>query len=138
MADQQQGNPQGVSVDVSAVVTAIQFGNQQVAAIVQQLKTRFAAQAATKTVLATAYSTAGGTLISSGPCYLVSLSVTTNSTGPTGLCYDSASVANAAAANAFMVIPSSGLLTADWPCLKGLVVQPSSQGTHTVAVSYVT
>lgn len=136
--EDQKGNPQGVNIDVSALLTALQIGNRNSAAIANQLQRRFASEAATQSALATAYSTAGGTLVSSSPCYLVSISVTTVSTGTTGLCYDSASVANAGSSNAFVAIPSSGFMTVDWPCLNGLVVQPSSQGTHTVAVSYVT
>lgn len=134
-----QPNPSNVNIDVSDIVTALQFGNQQSAAIATQLKTRFAAQAANNTRLATAFSTASGTgtLVSSSPCYLVSISVTTASTGPTGLCYDSASTLNAGSSNAFLVIPSSGFMIVDWPCLNGLVVQPSSQGGHTVSVSYI-
>ena len=128
-----------ISIDFSAIVTALQLGNQQSAAIVNQLNTRFASQVATETRLAIAFSTAGGTgtLVSSSPCYLVSISVTTPSTGPTGLCYDSASILNAGSTNAFAVIPSSGLLTLNWPTQNGLVVQPSSQGSHTVSVSYI-
>lgn len=136
-SQQPQDQLQGVSIDISRLITTLQLGNQQSAAIVNQLKTRFAAQAATETKLATAYSTAGGTLISSDSCYLVSISVTTASTGTTGLCYDSAAILNAGSTNTFAVIPSSGILTLNWPCLNGLVIQPSSQGTHTVSVSFV-
>jgi hypothetical protein len=124
---------------MSGLVTALQLGNQQSAAIVHELQTRFADQAAVNTRLAVSFSTAGGTgtLVSSSPCYLTMISVTTASTGTTGLCYDSASILNAGSTNAFMHIPASGVMIADWPCLNGLVIQPSSQGTHTVAVSYV-
>lgn len=136
MVDQ---TPQSINIDVSALVTALQLGNQQTAAVANQIKSRFAAQAATNTRLAVAFSTASGTgtLVSSAPCYLVRISVTTSSTGPTGLCYDSASTLNAGSSNAFMQIPSSGVLIAEWPCLSGLVIQPSSQGSHTVSVSYI-
>lgn len=134
MAERDQSD---ISLDVTALVTAIQFGNQQVAAIANQLQTRFADQSANNTRLAVAYSTAGGTLISSAPCCLVMISVTTASTGSTGLCYDSASVINAGSTNAFMPIPASGATIAGWPCLNGLVIQPSSQGSHTVSVSYI-
>lgn len=135
----EQLSPQSLNVDVSALVTALQLGNQQSAAIANQLKTRFADQSATNSRLAVTFSTAGGTgtLVSSSPCYLVTISVTTASTGPTGLCYDSASILNAGSSNAFMQIPASGIAIADWPCQNGLVIQPSSQGTHTVSVSYI-
>lgn len=130
-------NPQSLNVDVSALVTALQLGNQQSAAIVNQLRLRFADQSANKSRLAISYSSAGGTLVSSAPCYLTAISITTASTGTTALCYDCDAVANAGSTNAFVVVPSSGILVTDWPCLSGLVVQASSQGTHTVAVSYI-
>lgn len=137
MAD--QPNQQSINIDVSALVTALQLGNQQTAAIVTQLQTRFADQAATESRLAIAFSTASGTgtLVSSAPCYLVMISVTTASTGPTGLCYDSASTLNAGSSNAFMQVPASGVAIAGWPCQSGLVIQPSSQGSHTVSVSFI-
>src|SRR4051812_24839558 len=97
-----------LSIDISQLITVLQLGNQQSAAIVNQLKTRFADQAAQNTSLAIAYSTAGGTLVTSSPCYLAMISITTASTGSTGLCYDSASVLNAGSTNAFMAIQASG------------------------------
>lgn len=128
---------QSINIEMSALITALQLGNRNSAAIVDQLQRRFASQAANNSRLAIANSTAGGTLVSSVPCYLVSISVTTSSTGLTGLCYDSASVLNAGSTNAFAVISSSGFSVVNWPCLKGLVVQPSSSGTQTVSVSYI-
>lgn len=128
---------QGVNVEMSALITALQLGNRNSAAIVDQLQRRFASQVANNTRIALANSTTGGTLVSSAACYLVSISVISPSTGLTGLCYDSASVLNAGSTNAFTIIPSSGFMTVNWPCLNGLVVQPSTSGTQTVAVSYI-
>jgi hypothetical protein len=137
MAMEEERDQKSINVDISALLTALQIGNRNSAGIVDQLDRRFASQTADNTRIAIANSTAGGTLVSSSPCYLVSISVVVASTGLTGLCYDSASVLNAGSTNAFAVIPSSGFMTVNWPCLNGLVVQPSTSGTQTVAVSYI-
>lgn len=135
--DDTAASQQSINVDVSALLTALQIGNRNSAAIVNELQQRFASQVADTTSIGIANSTAGGTLVTSSPCYLVSISVVAPSTGLTGLCYDSASVLNAGSSNAFAIIPSSGFMTVNWPCLHGLVVQPSSSGSQTVSVSYI-
>lgn len=127
-----------ISIDISDLVTSIKNGNQNSAKIALQLQNRLAAQTAINTALASSYVAAGGVLISTSAGWLVSVSITSPSTGLTGLCYDVASVANAGSSNAFAIIPSSGFITYNWPFLNGLVVQPSSSGTHTVSVSYST
>ena len=128
-----------LNVDLSDLITALKMGNLNSAMIAQRLTVGFADRAAPNTRLAIAFSTAGGTgtLVSSSPGYLKSISVTTASTGTLGMCYDSASPLNAGSTNPFMVISSSGLQVANWPFQNGLVVQPSSMNSHTVAVSYI-
>jgi len=138
MNDSDSNRQFGINIDVSDIVAALKLGNLNSAIIAQQLSVGFAERAAVDTALAATYSTAGGVLISTSPGYLVSLSVTTVAgSSSTGLCYDSASLQNVGSTNAFAVIPSSGFLVLNWPFQNGLVVQPSSQGTHTVSVSYI-
>lgn len=126
----------GVNIDISDLISTLKLGNLNSAIIAQQLTIKL--QTPTESALGSSYRAAGGNLISSSPGYLLAISIVSSAGGTgTGLCYDSASVANAGSSNAFMVIPSSGYVTLCWPFQNGLVVQPSSQGTHTVAVSYV-
>lgn len=127
--------------DIAGLVSTLKLSNQNTSKLITTLSECLNGQSANQSSLATAYSTAatssGATLISTNLTYLVAVSVTTSSTGPVGLLYDSASVANAGSSNAFAIIPSSGFMVYNWPISQGLVVKPSSQGSHAVSVAYI-
>lgn len=138
MAGGPEGNKPSLSIDISDLITAVKNGNTQTAIIAKQLQTRLGAQSAVNSALASSYHISGGVLVSTQAGYLVGISIISTAGGTgTGLCYDSATVANAGPSNAVAVIPSSGFLLVNWPLANGLVVQPSSQGGHIVSVSYV-
>src|SRR5262245_33611183 len=124
--------------DVSPLVTVLQLSNQVLSKVATGITSQFPAQSATRSQLAISNSSAGGTLVKAGAGYLMSVSVTTPSTGAVaGQLYDSASVANSTHTNVFALIPSSGIQTYNWPFANGLVVQPSSISTQVVSVSYI-
>lgn len=129
------------AADFSDLVSILKLSNENTSKFITTLSECLAGQSANQTSLAVVASTtaasSGCVLISTSITYLVSVSVTTASTGPTGLLYDSASVANAGSTNAFAIIPSSGYIVYNWPITQGLVVKPSSQGGHTVSVSFI-
>lgn len=126
---------------LSDLVSILKLSNENASKLITTLSECLAGQSANQTSLGVIASTtaasSGCVLISTSVTYLVSVSVTTASTGPTGTMYDSASVANAGSTNAFAIIPSSGYVVYNWPITQGLVIKPSSQGGHTVSVSYI-
>lgn len=122
---------------ISNLITQLSLGNQTTGQISEVLAKQFACFSALSNSLSIINSTGGGTLVKVGPGYAVLLSVTSNSTGPTGLLYDCAAVANVSSTNAFSVIPRAGMMRLDFPFTNGLVVQPSTNATHTVSVAYI-
>lgn len=134
MDDQNSNIP---SAGSDQLITVLKFGNQNMSQLVTQLVTRFSAQCATQAVLGVSNSTAGGTQIVQGAGYLISISVTVPSTGGAGTVYDSDTIVGVGSSVAIGIIPSSGIITYNWPFTRGIVVQPSS-GASYVSVSYST
>ncbi len=116
----------------------LRLGNQQQGNLIRALDTIFGAQSARASALSVAYSTGGGTTISStGIGYLIAVTVVTPSTGTYGYVYDTNSPANVSSTNAMACINSSvGIQVYNIPYLEGLTVQPSSSNGHTVAIYY--
>jgi hypothetical protein len=127
--------------NIADLVSILKLSNENASKLIKTVSDCFIGGSADQTSLSIAYSTvvasSGCILVSTDVRYLVSVSVTTASTGPQGLLYDSATISNAGSSNAFAIIPSSGLMLYNWPINQGLVVKPSSQGAHTVSVSYI-
>lgn len=123
---------------VQNLVSVLAVGNQATARIAQAIIDNLSGQSAQATLLSISFSTAGGTLVSTRPGYLVSISVVTPSTTAnlTGLAYDSASVANVGSSNSFVQVPAFGFMSVNWPFANGLVIQPSSFSSHKVVVAY--
>ena len=123
-------------LNLDALVTVLKLANQNMSQLIVQMITRFAAQSATLTSLGIIASTAGGTQVKIGSGHLISVSVTTNSTGPVGTIYDSDTVTGVGSSVAMVVIPSSGFINYGFPFFDGLVVQPSTSNGTVVSVSY--
>lgn len=122
---------------VDAVVTVLKLGNQNMSQLIALTKTFVSLECPTGTSLGIGYSASGGFQVARGMGAVVSISVITASTSATltGTVYDSATLVGLGSSAAIAVIPSSGVLTLNWPFTTGLVVQPSSAG-QIVSVSY--
>lgn len=128
------------SNDFNPLVTAIQIGNTQTAAIADAIARFFPSEGALATKLAiTSTFVSTGKLVTIGPGYLIDVSVLQGSTGTdVGLIYDSATTTVSSFINAMTTIPSStGFYNRPFPFFNGLVVFPSTvSAAQTVSVSY--
>lgn len=126
--------------NLNPLVTAIQIGNTQLAAIAQAIASYFPSEGALSTKLAlTSTFVSTGKVVATGPGHLIDVSVLQASTGTdVGLIYDSATTNISSFASAMTVIPSSvGFYNRPFPFVNGLVVFPSTvSAAHTVSVSY--
>ena len=129
------------ATNIADLVSILKLSNENASKLITTVSDCLIGGSANTTSLSIAHSTvvasSGCILVSTEVRYLVSVSVTTASTGTQGMLYDSATIANAGSTNAFAIIPSSGLMVYNWPISQGLVVKPSSQNSHTVSVSYI-
>ena len=144
MADQSSNNPMTTSnmddsndqLDVSQLVTTLQYANQNMSQLIQTLRTQFPSQGAISSYLSIVNSSAGGTVVKQGSGYLMYASVTTASSG-SGFIYDSNSAANVGSSNIMAVVPSSGTAVYGYPFTNGLTVQASSVASQRVSIYYI-
>jgi hypothetical protein len=126
--------------NLNPLVTAVQIGNNQVAAVAQTIANYFPSQGALSTSLRITSTIAStSTLVIAGAGYLIAVSVVRASSGTdTGLIYDSATTAISSFTGAMVVIPASvGFYNYPMPFNSGLVVAPSTaSGTQIVSVTY--
>ena len=126
------------NMDLNPLITALQLGNQVASKTAEAITHAFVQHGRALNHLNILYSS-NGTLVIEGDGYLCSVSVivpcTTSSLS--GYAYDAAAAALSSDSNRFLVLPTSGFWTYDFPFTNGLVIKPSSISSHTVAVSYV-
>lgn len=125
---------------LNPLVTAVQIGNNQVAAIAQAVASYFPSQGALSNSLRiTSTISSTSTLVVAGAGHLIAVSVVRASSGTdTGLIYDSATTAVSSFTDAMVVIPASvGFYNVPFPFRNGIVVAPSTaSGTQVVSITY--
>ncbi len=126
--------------NLNPLVTAIQLGNTQTAAVAQAIANYLPSQGALASRLRiTSTISSTSTLVRAGAGYLIAVSVVRASSGTdTGLIYDSATTVVSSFVDAMVVIPASvGFYNYPIPFTNGLVVAPSTaSGTQIVSVTY--
>lgn len=126
------------SYGTDPLVTVLKLANQNMSQLITQITKRFGAQTAQLSKLGISNLASSGTQVVIGNGFLCSVSVTVPAsiTSITGTVYDSNTITGIGSSCAIGVIPSSGIVTFNWPYTLGLVIR-SASSNQTVSVSYV-